>query len=306
MKAINKNNWMVWAIAVLAVMNLATLTTVLYHRNKVDSQVAVVYPDQAKSGNASVKFSGRYFRDELNLSDEQMKSFSEFNPAFRQKVMAINRNLDIKRQEMLAEMSKKNCDTSRLNLLSDTIGWLHASLKKQTYLYYLNFKKICTDQQQEKLEQLFGEMFNNDFQRRQQGRGGPGGRRFGRRNYELKFLNFNFYVMKTKLIISLLAFAAITTLASGQNNDVNTRPLNGKGQGPAYVDANKNGVCDNYENQTTNNSAWKRSGDFNGCGSGRRQGHGQRGNWQGQRRGRNFVDADKNGVCDYREFPAKK
>ena len=28
MKAVNKNNWMVWAIAVLAVMNLATLLTV--------------------------------------------------------------------------------------------------------------------------------------------------------------------------------------------------------------------------------------------------------------------------------------
>jgi len=182
MKVINKNIWMVWAIAVLAVMNLTTLTTALYHRNKVERQVAVVNPDQAKSENASVKFSGRYFRDELNLSNEQMISFSEFNTAFRQNVMAINRNLDLKRREMLAEMSKKNCDTSRLNLLSDSIGWFHASLKKQTYLYYMNFKNICTEQQQEKLEQLFGEMFDSDFQRRQQGRGGQGGRRFGRYN----------------------------------------------------------------------------------------------------------------------------
>lgn len=103
--------------------------------------------------------------------------------------------------------------------------------------------------------------------------------------------------MKTKLIISLLALAAITTLANGQNDDVNNRPLNGQGQGPAYVDSNKNGICDNFENRTTN---------FNGWGPGQRQGRGQREYWQGQGRGRNFVDADKNGVCDYREVPAKK
>jgi hypothetical protein len=181
MKAVNKNNWIVWAIAVLAIMNLATLITVVYHKNKFSEKEVVVMPDQAKSESTSVKYSGRYFRDELNLSDEQMKRFSEFNPEFRQKVMAINRNLDSKRHEMLIEMAEKNCDTNRLNLLSDSIGYLHASLKKQTYLYYMNFKHICNAQQQEKLEQLFGEMFSSDVQTRQKGRGGQHGRRFGQR-----------------------------------------------------------------------------------------------------------------------------
>jgi Spy/CpxP family protein refolding chaperone len=182
MKAVNKNNWMVWAIVVLAVMNLATLITVVYHKNKSVEEEIVAMPDQAKSENASVKYSGHYFRDELNLSNDQMKKFSEFNPEFRQIVMAINRSLDSKRHEMLVEMAEKNCDTNRLNLLSDSIGYLHASLKKQTYLYYLNFKKICTEQQQEKLEQLFGEMFSSDARMGQHGRGGQGGRRFGRQN----------------------------------------------------------------------------------------------------------------------------
>jgi hypothetical protein len=181
MKAVNNNNWMVWAIAVLALMNLTTLITVVYHRNKSVESEIVAMPDQAKSESTSVRYSGRYFRDELNLSDEQMKKFSEFNPEFRQKVMAINRSLDSKRHEMLIEMAERNYDTNRLNLLSDSIGYLHASLKKQTYLYYMNFKSICNEQQQKKLEQLFGEMFSSDAQIGQHGRGGQGGRRYGRR-----------------------------------------------------------------------------------------------------------------------------
>ena len=107
-----------------------------------------------------------------------MKMFSEFNPEFRQKVMAINRNLEIKRKEMLAEMSKKNCDTNRLNLLSDSIGYLHAGLKKQTYLYYMNFKRICNEEQQEKLEQLFGEMFSSDVQMEPERKRWPGWQTF--------------------------------------------------------------------------------------------------------------------------------
>ena len=41
-------------------------------------------------------------------------------------------------------------------------------------MYYLNFKNICNQEQQKKLEQLFGEMFNSDIQMGQNGRGGPG------------------------------------------------------------------------------------------------------------------------------------
>ena len=78
--------------------------------------------------------------------------------------------------------------------------------------------------------------------------------------------------MKTKLIISGLAFIAITTLASAQNNGVNHRRINGTGQGHSLVDANKNGICDNYENRTSNASSCKRYGNINYCGQGQRQG----------------------------------
>jgi hypothetical protein len=179
MKAINKNNWMIWAIVILAVMNMTTLITIIYHRNKVVEQLVVVNPNQTTSESGSVRYSGRYFRDELGLSKEQMILFSEFNPAFRQKVMTINLNLDLKRQEMLAEMAKQICDTNRLNHISDSIGNLHASLKKETYMYYINFKNICNKQQQKKLEQLFGEMFKSDVRIGQHGKDGNGGKHFG-------------------------------------------------------------------------------------------------------------------------------
>lgn len=173
---------MIWAIIVLAVMNLTTLITLLYHKNKSDITGEAAQVEQSGSENASVKYSGRYFRDGLNLSSEQMKNFSEFNPVFRQNVSVINQSLNTLRRDMLDEMAKQNSDTNRLNNISDSIGYLHANLKKQTYQYYLNFKRICDEEQLLKLEQLFGEMFTSDAGMGQNGRGGQGGRRYGWRN----------------------------------------------------------------------------------------------------------------------------
>jgi hypothetical protein len=115
--------------------------------------------------------------------------------------------------------------------------------------------------------------------------------------------------MKTKLFITGLAFMALTTLAIGQNNVTTSQPQNSKKQGIAYVDANKNGICDNYENRVASVPGGKRNGNGKCCFQGQSGGMGQRpgnGMGPGRCRNRNFVDADKNGVCDFYEAASKK
>ena len=182
MKTENKGRWMIWAIIILIVINLTTIVTVVHNRRQLSNKGLTPASERGMSESASMQYSGRYFRDSLNLSMDQMRKFSDFNPGFRQAVMAINIDMADKRHKMLIEMAKNVCDTNRLNNLSDSIGYLHARLKKETYQYYINFKNICNQEQQRKLEQLFGEMFNTDMQMGMNGRGPRGGRRMGMRN----------------------------------------------------------------------------------------------------------------------------
>jgi len=180
MKPESKNRWMIWAIVILALMNISTIVTIIYHRhNKTESNLPMV-SGGAQSENASLQFSGRYFRDQLNLTRDQMASFRQFNPEFRARVRNINISLIDKRHQMLKEMAGETSDNTRLDALSDSIGSLHAELKKLTYRYYIDFKKICDKQQQQKLEQLFGEMFATDIQTRRNGQRNPYGRGRGR------------------------------------------------------------------------------------------------------------------------------
>jgi hypothetical protein len=179
MKAENKHSLMVWAIVVLAVINVSTLATILYHQYQLRNLNVDTNQTQQQLETDAEKFSGRYFRDKLDLNRGQMDKFREFNPVFRQQARAITIELASKRKQMLVEMAGSNSDISRLNVLSDSIGYLHSNLKKVTYQYYLNLKSICTGEQQKQLEQLFNEMFTNDLPMAFPGRGGHGGRQHG-------------------------------------------------------------------------------------------------------------------------------
>lgn len=181
MKTENKYSLMVWAIVILAVMNISTLATIMYNNYQSIKTETNAVSDQKQLEADSEKFSGRYFRDQLNLSIEQMDKFKEINPVFRPKARNITIELAEKRKQMLIEMSAEKSDTLRLNALSDSIGQLHSALKKITYRYYMEIKSICDQEQQEKLEQIFGEMFTNDSSMGYPGKGGQRGWQHGRR-----------------------------------------------------------------------------------------------------------------------------
>jgi len=113
--------------------------------------------------------------------------------------------------------------------------------------------------------------------------------------------------MKAKVILTALAFIASLGVVSAQTAQTQTAKSESKKS--CYVDANKNNVCDKYENKTCTkgngqgqaNCNRKRQG--NGQGNGNCKGQGcKAGNGKtGNGKGANYVDANKNGVCDNKE-----
>ena len=120
--------------------------------------------------------------------------------------------------------------------------------------------------------------------------------------------------MTTKLFLSVVALAAIVATTNAQN-PLTGQSGRGKSQnGVNYVDINKNGVCDTYETQSTNqnsgmgyakqNNQGTRSSNSQGYHRNNGQGYSQKKranprNGQGQ--GINYTDTNSNGVCDTSE-----
>lgn len=94
--------------------------------------------------------------------------------------------------------------------------------------------------------------------------------------------------MKTKLFFAVLAIAAFTAVANAQDTK-KSEPQ--KANGPAYVDKNGNGTCDNFENGTSNRAKHKGQGIGQGRKGGKCDG-------KGKGKGANYTDKDGNGVCD--------
>ncbi len=97
--------------------------------------------------------------------------------------------------------------------------------------------------------------------------------------------------MKTKFFLIGLAFMATTAIVSAQcpgNGKGNGKgKCNGTGNRSAYVDSNKNNVCDKSETRTANVT-------------------GKKGKAKGNNQAKNFVDANKDGICDNNKVSSKK
>jgi hypothetical protein len=146
--------------------------------------------------------------------------------------------------------------------------------------------------------------------------------------------------MKTRIFLTLLAMMAFTVAANAQNTGADKSAPANTPTGVEYVDANNNGICDNFENGTSNIQTGQRNWQFRGqapgvgagWGPGNRpgvgwgqgrgpgagwgpamrqgfgpgQGRGPVGMGRGRGMGRFYVDANNNGICDYFEQPVNK
>ena len=122
-------------------------------------------------------------------------------------------------------------------------------------------------------------------------------------------------LMKTRLFFTAAAFMALAVIASAQTSGQTTQKApQGQAQGSAWVDADNDGVCDNYESGARQGRG-PGKGQCQAAGTGRGQGRGQgqglhnrqgrgqglaagTGHGRGIRRGPAFVDANNDGVCD--------
>ena len=154
---------LIWSAVVLLVLNVSTLVTIGFHtlveKEAIDTGQQE-NPAQLKP--TSENFSGRYFRDRLELSADQMKQFFKINQRFRSEAFSIQDQLAEIRKNMLEELSSEQSDTLKLNKLSSELGSLHGRLKVISFQYYLNIKELCNKEQKIKLKEIFQIFFETE------------------------------------------------------------------------------------------------------------------------------------------------
>ena len=173
MSTTNKNRTLIWIIVILVATNLSTIGSFYYHR-----MMEAKTPETKQEGQNAIpgEQRTRFFRDQLNLTAEQLDKFRDINRTFNRTARGIEMNLAQLREDMITELGTQNPDSTRLDQIAIDVGNNHRELKQVTTTFYLNMKKICTAEQQAKLHEIFQSMLNKDNQVNLPRLGNQGGR----------------------------------------------------------------------------------------------------------------------------------
>lgn len=161
MNPTNKYRSLIWIIVILIATNLSTIGS-FYYLRMTETKLSETKQDDEKVIPGEQRT--RFFRDQLNLNAEQLDQFREINRTFNHTARGIETNLAQLREDMINELGTQNPDSTRLSQMAAEVGNNHRELKQVTTTFYLNMKKICTEEQQAKLHELFQSMLNKESQ----------------------------------------------------------------------------------------------------------------------------------------------
>ncbi len=150
----SQNRLLIWLVIFLLVLNVSAISSIIFQRVREPESVSLPFrppvPDETMMPGE-----GRFLRDFLELDREQFEHCRIDRHAFQVKAWSITEELREKKIEFLKELDKKNPDTARIEQIAEEIGQLHKTLRLETGEYYLKLRRLCNDQQQQKLHHFF-------------------------------------------------------------------------------------------------------------------------------------------------------
>jgi len=140
-----------WGVALLVIMNISALATVWFQQHR--PQELARRPERREPPQERVN---QFLTDELGLTEAQTAKFAEYQSRHFAHAREIREAMRDLKQELFHELSAP--DTVKAEKLAAAIGAKQSELEKITFYHFLGLKRLCTPEQQAKLEALFGEL----------------------------------------------------------------------------------------------------------------------------------------------------
>lgn len=164
MNSTSKRKILVGLVIILLIINISALSTIMYKNNQVKSRIEKEEFLRQEEQNRGMNY---FFKNELNLSDEQFESFQTINDKYFKNSHEIAYNLQNNRILLIEEIAKLNPNTKNLDNIAREIGDLHYKLKVNTIDHFMELKSLCNEEQQEKLQHFFFRMIDDQDNNRQ-------------------------------------------------------------------------------------------------------------------------------------------
>jgi hypothetical protein len=164
MSALFKERAAAWTIALLLILNLATLSTIWFKEIR-RPDFGPPKPD-GRNDNISL-----FLKSELAWSDSQVQAYEFLRNTHLGKSRAVMTEMRELKRELLDELFEDEPDSLKAGLLIQSINQKQMEMEQLNYSYFVALKKLCGDEQKDRLRGLMNELFFRD----QPGGGRPGG-----------------------------------------------------------------------------------------------------------------------------------
>jgi Spy/CpxP family protein refolding chaperone len=154
MDTLNKNKLLVWAIIVLLVINIGTLTTFW-----VASQGHNRNNDKSKF--RSGRIDEGILVNELKLTDEQIGFYKNARKKHFTETRQLRDKIEDNHRIIHDELFSDKTDTLRINILADSIGLINAEFEKANFNHFLILKSQLSPEQCKKFKELMDEASMN-------------------------------------------------------------------------------------------------------------------------------------------------
>lgn len=149
---VNKNKSVSLLNLMLLIINLTAFITISCNVLSTDKSLDIKH-------NVS---SNEFLKDELKLSDDQFDELKELDRDLSVKYKKIVSLLCEQNYLMLSELSKESPSKKELDKIAKKTGYLNIALKKNTSRHFINIKKICNEEQNERLSEILKMMMDSD------------------------------------------------------------------------------------------------------------------------------------------------
>ena len=136
-----KKKFIIYALLILTVINLAALGTFLSHRFRSCARSRVGH--MQAEGFEQVK-------RELSLSAEQMVKFQGHGKAFHAEIDSLSAQQNDLRRQLIQELAAPTPDRKRLSEINERINRLQFEAQERVINHLLDVKAILSPEQQEK------------------------------------------------------------------------------------------------------------------------------------------------------------
>jgi len=155
-----------WILAILFVLNVSAISTIFYQVYQIKQR----RPDIANRFHEPREF----FRNKLNLENEQLEWFLETHEDFKRKANPLFIEMQSIRDKIFKELTSEEPDYDTLLSYSSQVGELTWHLNKQTIDHFLELRENCTPVQQKLLNRIILEIYSHGPPPSFHGEGNPG------------------------------------------------------------------------------------------------------------------------------------